>query len=368
MKRILIITAYPVNNKTAGQNYTLQLLNDLSSDYIIDVIYWDYPGHETIINNKNINIIGEYKTNTILKTIYHSITNGLFPLFAVRYNTNIIKWLKQYSDNYDILYFDFSQTFVFSKYINHPCKIMMCHDIIAQKYERKRFSFLYNWLVKITENRLLNYGNHILSFSNKDKLLLEKYYNVKSDIVSFYISQNIIDIDFDKINIDNFFVFYGAWNRKENTDGLEWFLYNVYPNCSNVRIKIIGGSLNTKIKDLISKYNNIEYLGFVDNPYNIIAKSQALLAPVFSGAGVKVKVIETMALGTPVIGTDIAFEGIENIKFNNKEILIVANNKNEFINSIKNYSPVDITYKKNIRNKFLAFYDKDKFVEKLKNY
>ena len=42
----------------------------------------------------------------------------------------------------------------------------------------------------------------------------------------------------------------------------------------------------------------------------MIANSRALIAPVFSGAGVKVKVLEALACGTPVVGTDIAFEGI----------------------------------------------------------
>lgn len=367
MKRILIITAYPVNNKTAGQNYTLQLLNDLSDDNIIDVIYWDYPEHKTIINNKNVNIIGKYKTNTFLKTIFYSISKRVFPLFVVRYNDKIKSWIKQHSNEYDILYFDFSQTFIYSKYVNHSHKIMMCHDIIAQKYERKKFSSLYNWLVRKTEKELLSNGNLILSFSNKDKLLLEKTYNIKSEVVSFYISKNIININFENINIEDYFVFYGAWNRKENTDGLEWFLYNVYPYCSEFKIKIIGGSLNTKIKGIISKYKNIEYLGFVDNPYIIIAKSQALLAPIFSGAGVKVKVIETMALGTPVIGTEIAFEGIENIDIDDKKILIEANNKNEFINSINNYIPINTSFKSNARNKFLDLYDRNKFKEKFIN-
>ena len=366
MKRILLVTAYPINNKTAGQNYTLQLLNDLSNDNIIDLFYWEYPGHKTILNNKNINIIGKYNTNSNLKILYYSIIKLVFPLFIVRYNLRVQNWIKQNYDKYDIIYFDFSQTFIYSKYVNHPCKVMMCHDIIAQKYERKKFSFFYNWLVRKTEKELLANGNHIFSFSKKDKALLEKLYNIKSEVVSFYISKDIININFDNITIDDYFVFYGAWNRKENTDGLEWFLHNVYPKCSNIKIKIIGGALDSKIKDFISKYINIEYLGFVNNPYIVIAKSQALLAPIFSGAGVKVKVIETMALGTPIIGTNIAFEGIDNIKLDNRNILIEANNKNEFINSIKNYTSVNKIYKNNARNKFLSLYDRNKFNEILK--
>lgn len=367
MKKILFLTAYPINNKTAGQNYTLQLLNELSYDNVIDVIYWNYPNHTTIIHNENINIIGQYNTNNAFKTFFHSITKILFPLFIVRYNKDIKKWIQHHSHNYDIIYFDFSQTFIYSKYIKeHPCKIMMCHDIIAQKYERNKFSFLYNWLVRRTEKKILNYGNYIISFSPKDQLLLEKFYGIKSDTVSFFINKDILNINYKNIIIDNYFVFYGAWNRTENTQGLKWFLHNVYPLCSNVKIKILGGFLSNKIQETISKYNNIEYLGFVNNPYTVIAKSQALLAPIFSGAGVKVKVIEALALGTPVIGTDIAFEGIDNIKLNDRALLLKANNKEDFIKFITNNQTIDAKHKNNAKELFLTLYNGNKFKEKFK--
>ena len=138
MQKILFLTAYPINNKTAGQNYTLQLLNDLSKDNSIDIIYWEYPEHQSIIDRKNINIIGKYKINNWFKTILYSIIKCKFPLFIVRYNRHVKNWIIQNYNKYDIIYFDFSQTFVYSQYIkDHPCKIMMCHDIISQKYERK---------------------------------------------------------------------------------------------------------------------------------------------------------------------------------------------------------------------------------------
>ena len=55
-------------------------------------------------------------------------------------------------------------------------------------------------------------------------------------------------------------------------------------------------------------------LGFVDNPYKIMSESLGLIAPLFHGAGIKVKVIESLACGTPVIGTEVAFEGIDFIE------------------------------------------------------
>lgn len=368
MKKILFLTAYPINNKTAGQNYSLKLLLDLSCNYNIDIIYWNYPNHETTMKNiKNLNVVMELNTNGLLKTLYYSIINCSFPLFTVRYNCFVHKWLKQNQSNYDLVYFDFSQTFIYSKSIAHPHKVMMCHDIIAQKYQRKKFSFLYNWLVRMTERKLLKNGNSIFTFSTKDKSLIKNIYGMESDIVPFYIGKEILNINLQNIDVDNYFVFYGAWNRKENSDGLKWFIKEVYPSCKDTNIKIIGGSLDTEIKALISNYKNIEYLGFIDNPYKTIAQSKAIIAPLFSGAGVKVKVIEALALGTPIIGTDIAFEGIDNIISNNRKFLINANTKKEFIEEIKNYSNISSEEKATVQKIFINNYNEGKFIEKIKS-
>ena len=121
----------------------------------------------------------------------------------------------------------------------------------------------------MTEKNLLKNGNSIFTFSAKDKFLIKSMYGMNSEIVPFYIGKEILDINLKDIEIENYFVFYGAWNRKENSDGLKWFIKEVYPSCKDTNIKIIGGALDTEIKVLISNYTNIEYLGFINNPYKI---------------------------------------------------------------------------------------------------
>ena len=95
---------------------------------------------------------------------------------------------------------------------------------------------------------------------------------------------------------------FGNWTRKENYEGALWFINNVSPFLDiKTTIKIIGR------KFPIEKINNsnplvtYEVLGFVDDPYDILSKSKCLISPLFNGAGIKVKVIESLACGTPVV-------------------------------------------------------------------
>lgn len=312
MNRILIITAFPPNKMTAGQNFTRNVVNDLlnKGDVKIDLFYFDYNTHSLDIDQR-VNIIGHQTFSKAQKILHVLKAPLLFPLFSVRYSSRTSRYLKSITLDYDCIYFDFSQVFRYSIDIEHPCKIGMVHDVILQKYTRGNtfLKRLIKPMIRSTERKLMASLGRLFCFSYKDQDIIQEQYGHKSQVVSFYIDSHVSKIDYSDIIICDYFVMYGAWNRPENREGLEWFIENVIKNGCNIPIKIIGHGLSSQIIDSI---DNIECLGFVDNPYDIIARSQGLLAPIFKGAGVKVKVVETLSTGTPVVGTEIAFEGIDN--------------------------------------------------------
>lgn len=359
--KILYITAFPPNKNTAGQNYSRQLLDDLVLSHDIDLIYWNYKGHEIMVNPK-INILKSIDIDR--KKIRSLNLNTFFPLFSKRYSKDISQYLNLIVNRYDLIYFDFSQVFMYALGIDHPLKIGMSHDVIAQKFSRHRlFKYLLPW-IKVSERKCLENLNKIFTFSTKDSNYIRKTYGLQAGIVPFYLEPKIMDFKLDNLKLDDYYVMYGAWNRKENQESLKWLL-----NCSikdSKHIKIIGGGLPIDFQRRISLYTNIEYCGFIENPYPVIASSKGLIAPLFNGAGVKVKVIESLALGTPVIGTDVTFEGIENIPFRNMGALInISNNRIECL--IDELDTITTNEKISIRNNFLAGYNSTKFKDCLKN-
>lgn len=366
-KKILFVTAFPPNDRTAGQNYSMNLIGDLSNTHHVDIICWRYEGHSISqeISDK-ATILKEYNVNVKARSIIWSAIFFLFPFFTVRFNLSALCYIRKICKYYDVLYFDFSQVFVYSLFLSHSCKIIMCHDVISQKFARDNKFYIYKWWINYSEKRLLNSAKRILCFSEKDKALISVNKKISVEVVSFYIDKKIFDIQFESLKLESFFCFYGAWNRNENLSGLIWFIDKVFPLCnSNVTIKIIGGGMPLDIRMKIGKYQNISYLGFVDNPYSVIAKSKALLAPLFCGAGVKVKVIEALALGTPVIGSDIAFEGIMKVDYagNKKSQMLFSDAEN--MATLINGFQVSLKEKMDIRNLFLSKYGSRKFVSTL---
>ena len=357
--KILLISAFPPSNKTAGQNYTSQLLTDISQSNNIDLFYWEYPEHQALIppKVKVIDSIFLTKGRKILNAICAFL---LFPLFTVRFDLKTCRKLSSIAHNYDIIYFDFSQIFLYSLFIKHPCKVLMCHDVISQKFSRKKFSYLFLWHVKLTESLLLHSANIRLCFSDKDTDYIKNKFSLESRKVSFYISDQVRNASQIIKEPENYFVLFGAWNRPENYEGLIWLCENVLPHC-DIKCIVIGGGMSEEVKLRITS-DKVGYLGFVEDPYPIIAKSACLLAPIFQGAGVKVKVIESLALGLPVIGTEVAFEGIDNIIYSgNKSTLNLANNSQEFIEQINRYLIPSQKERKAIRESFIENYQSNTF-------
>lgn len=353
MKKILIISAFPPNQKTAGQDYTRRLIIDLiNKGNEVSLIYSEYPAHEVDLPDK-VKIIKGFKPsliNCLKKISFH-------PFFTKRFSKNILQLIVDISKDYDILYFDFSQMHIYSNYIKHPCKIMMCHDVIAQKYTRSHKEQLF-WIKK-SEKKCLCTANMIITFSEKDCCFIKKTYNLESRYVNFYLKNPKFVYNNAEIQ-NNLFCFYGAWNRLENSEALVWFIHDVYPLITNnLHFVIIGGGMPGNLLEMLNKYKNISYLGFVDDPVIEISKCQALIAPLKKGAGVKVKVIDSLSCGTAVIGTAVAFEGITDNKI--EKLFYKKQNAEEYIELLNNWKQITIATKQKAADEFFDRYDTNHF-------
>lgn len=359
--KILIVSAFPPCQKTAGQDYTRRMINSLiKNGYEISLIYSLYPNHlvELPSSVKILKVIKPSFIKCFGKISFH-------PFFTKRYDKKILNYIKSISEEFDMIYFDFSQVQLYSLYVEHPNKVLMCHDVISQKYFRKNKNQL--WWIKKSEFKILSSSKHIITFSKKDCNFIKEMYGLNSSNVNFYLKNEKFKYTNSSTLYEKTFCFYGAWNRIENNECLYEFLNNIYLKLNNdIKIIIIGGGLPEKLTSLLNIFPKIEIKGFVDNPVYEISKCQALIAPLKHGAGVKVKVIDAFTSGTKVLGTDITFEGIED----NSEMQLFVKIKeySDLINILNNWEPVTIGYKQKAADEFYNRYDSNHFsdiIEKL---
>jgi glycosyltransferase involved in cell wall biosynthesis len=330
----------------------MSLLRDISTRYQIDLIYFKFKNETYLPVNSNIKVVKACSMRPLNRVIHFLQLPFFHPIFSSRFSFSILRMMRKMirENTYDLVYFDFSQVFIYNYFLDHPRKYLMAHDILVQKYEREGSQLIRHW-VSTCERRLLS-GAHIQTFSVKDQTIVKQLYKLDAEVVHFYISSQILELDVSSLQQENCFCFFAAWHRPENSEGLRWFIQHVLPRTENVKYLIIGINLPEDILKSISENSKIQYTGFVDNPYTLIATSRALIAPLFKGAGIKVKVVESLCCGTPVLGTGIALEGIPDIAGN----MIRCENDIEFASAILSF---DLATERKVafRNLFLRFYN-----------
>ncbi len=109
-------------------------------------------------------------------------------------------------------------------------------------------------------------------------------------------------------------VYSGALTYSANLDAMQYFLGEVFPLVKarrpNARVLITG---NTEGVDLstLPEADGFEFTGYVDDIRPVVARSQASIVPLRLGGGTRLKVLESLALGTPVISTSKGAEGLD---------------------------------------------------------
>ncbi|MFH1160711.1 MAG: glycosyltransferase family 4 protein [bacterium] len=122
----------------------------------------------------------------------------------------------------------------------------------------------------------------------------------------------------------------GAMNWIPNAEGVKWFLHHVWPDLHKefpeLRYYLAGREMPEWM--LRMEFPGVVVLGEVEDAREFISGKGIIIVPLFSGSGIRIKIIEGMAAGKPIISTRIGAEGIDCT--NGKNILI-ANAPCEFV-------------------------------------
>jgi glycosyltransferase involved in cell wall biosynthesis len=358
MKKILIITAFVPSRNAGGTIFTKSLIHDLKKDFSVDVFVITT---EHIDNQKSVdkNIV-VHKINRFWFYMKSLLFFFLNPLFIRRFSWKTLIQLKKLvaKNNYDVIFFDYSQMFLYSLFFSQEKKILSYHDVMFQKFTREQFPYnLLSFPTYIFEYMFSKQPNVLfITPSEKDSGLLKKIYHQESTFVNYYLNDYVLSLQKANVTIreKKYFVFFGDWSRAENKEGLKWFIECVQnQNILEFEFLIIGKALDEHLQRKIITLKNFTYLGFVENPYEIISNAIALIAPIFKGAGIKIKVIEALACGTPVLGTEIAFEGLPK-RF--EKYLILCQAFDDYVHFIRKLQ-LGEAEKKSLRNDFIEYYN-----------
>ncbi|MEN9810519.1 MAG: hypothetical protein RLZZ488_2086 [Pseudomonadota bacterium] len=118
---------------------------------------------------------------------------------------------------------------------------------------------------------------------------------------------NIANIKDDALQL----LWLGGLDWWPNREALEWFAQHIWKqlqkNRPRVSLTLVGRGTD-RLRDLSGE--NVRRLGFVKDLSAVFDETDLLIAPIQSGSGVRVKVIEALSQAVPCVGTTLGVEGI----------------------------------------------------------
>jgi glycosyltransferase involved in cell wall biosynthesis len=136
------------------------------------------------------------------------------------------------------------------------------------------------------------------------------------------VDNNIIRNQFEMIHAT-------VYTWRHNVAAIKWFIDNVMPL---IRASIPQSTLcllGKEPPEWFNKYKSdgVNVLGYVPTVLEYLNKASIYIAPLFVGAGIRIKILEAMAMEMPVVASPVSAEGIEAGEENG---LFIANDENEF--------------------------------------
>lgn len=110
-------------------------------------------------------------------------------------------------------------------------------------------------------------------------------------------------------------LFVGTLTWEANIDGLIWFLDEIFPavlkNHPDIHFYIVGKNPDQRLISRAQKFESVELTGFVEELEPYFKKARAFVIPLRFGSGIKVKLLNAMYRGIPIVTTPIGTEGLD---------------------------------------------------------
>jgi len=295
-----------------------------------------------------------------LETTYPGLFLNLFsniPYSILKYYSPIAKkiiynLLKK--NKYDIVHLDHLHTTYYGNFIKKEYNLPIVlrehniENIIMKRFYKNQKNIFIKFYAYLQWKKLYKYEgkiceifNRCLMITKNDEEVMKK---MNSNIMTSVIPAGVDISYFYPINIEEEYslISVASMDWLPNVEAIEWFYKEILPliekKVQKVKLYIVGINPPNKIKSFAN--NNVIVTGFVKDVRKYIAKGQVFIVPLKIGSGMRIKILNALAMGKAVVSTSIGCEGIDVVDGKNiyiadkkkefaKKVIFLLNNKNE---------------------------------------
>jgi len=220
-----------------------------------------------------------------------------------------------------------------------PVRLIYHSHNVEYTLRKEKHNRLITEVTRWVEGRILHEVDTATAVSRIDSRQFETLYGIKPqilpngvDIDTFnHVSPTQIQTAKKKYGLTNqTILFMGSYLYKPNQEGIDFLINEVMPKLirryPDTRLAIVGGEVPFKKPWLI----NPGCIPFQELP--VFVKACVIgAAPIFSGSGTRLKILEYMAAGKPVVANT---KGIEGLEISNDKDFLIAENAESFVAQI----------------------------------
>lgn len=160
----------------------------------------------------------------------------------------------------------------------------------------------------------------------------------------------------------------GAMNWAPNLEAMNWFLDEMWDSISKLPVSLHLGGREMPESFINLNSEKLVVHKTVENAVEFMNRFDIMIVPLLSGSGMRVKIIEGMALGKIVITTSVGAEGID---YEDGKHLLIADDPEKFFEHVKRVTEDDIFARSisiNARKLVEEKYDNSKIIQKLLDF
>jgi len=184
--------------------------------------------------------------------------------------------------------------------------------------------------LKDIEKELLKRADRIICVTEREKQIVSNSFKLKAEVIP-------TGIDFpDEIrgrsgrkNI----LYTGCMSNLQNEDAVVYYVDEIFPllkkEIPSVKFIIAGSNPTKKVKSLACE--NVVVTGYVPDIQVYYSSSLVSVVPLRIGAGMKSKIIESMAWGCPVVSSSVGAEGMG---FSDKKDILIEDHPENFAKAV----------------------------------
>jgi glycosyltransferase involved in cell wall biosynthesis len=125
----------------------------------------------------------------------------------------------------------------------------------------------------------------------------------------------------------------GAMDWRPNLEGMQWFLDRVWPRIkerwNSIELYIAGNNMPEKFFNYADDQCTVE--GRIPDARAYMSRHSVMIVPLLAGSGIRVKIVEGMALGKAIISTS---QGAEGLHYRHMENIIIADSEQQMIDAV----------------------------------